>query len=74
MEPTGRIRRSAPASNRRPPVKSVSAFYNAMTEPGCEVVAFEEVGDAVEAWQVPPLAGLPQILLMASRKQLLYCA
>lgn len=50
---------------------TVSDFYNAMTEPGCELVAFEEVGDAAEEWEVPPLAGLPQILLMAARKRLL---
>ena len=40
-----------------------------MTEPGCEVIAFEELGDAVEEWELPPLAGLPQILLMAARKR-----
>lgn len=48
---------------------TVSDFYKAMTEPGCEMIALEELGDAVEEWEVPPLAGLPQILLMAARKR-----
>ena len=48
---------------------TVADFYNAMAEPGCEVIAFEELGDAVEEWELPPLAGLPQILVMAARKR-----
>ncbi len=27
---------------------TVADFFNAMTEPGCELIAFEEIGDAVE--------------------------
>jgi len=47
---------------------TVSDFHQAITRSGCELIAFDEIGDAVEEWEVPPLGGLPQILLLAGRK------
>lgn len=47
----------------------VADFYHAVSAAGCELVAFEEIGDAVEDWEVPQLAGSPQLLFVAARKR-----
>ena len=48
---------------------TIADFYNAMTEPGCEMIAFDEIGDQAEGWEASPLAGLPQVILLAARKR-----
>ena len=48
---------------------TIADLYNAMVEPGCELIALDEIGDAAEGWEVPPLAGLPQLILLAARKR-----
>jgi SAM-dependent methyltransferase len=48
---------------------TVADFYNAVVEAGCEVTAFDELGDEPEGWEAAPLAGLPQLLLIAARKR-----
>jgi SAM-dependent methyltransferase len=47
---------------------TIADFYNAITEPGCVLIALDEVGDEPEGWEVPPLHGLPHIILLAARK------
>lgn len=47
---------------------TIADLYHAMLEPGCELIAFYELGDEEEGWEVPPLAGLPQLILLAARK------
>jgi SAM-dependent methyltransferase len=47
---------------------TISDLYHAMVEPGCKLIAFDEFGDDAEGWEVPPLAGLPQLILLAARK------
>jgi hypothetical protein len=47
---------------------TIADMDHAMIEPGCELVALDEIGDEVEGWEVPPLAGLPQLILLAARK------
>ena len=48
---------------------TIADFYNAMTEPGCELIALDEVGDQAESWEQAPLAGLPQVIILAARKR-----
>jgi hypothetical protein len=48
---------------------TIADFYRAVTEAGCSLFALEEIGDAAEDWEIPPLAGLPQLLLLAARKR-----
>ena len=38
------------------------------TEPGCTLVALEEIGDETEEWEASDFGGLPQVILMAARK------
>ena len=47
---------------------TIADLYHAMIEPGCELIALDEIGDEAEGWEVPPLAGLPQLILLAARK------
>lgn len=39
-----------------------------MTEPGCTLIALDEIDDEQEGWEVPPLSGLPGLILPAARK------
>ena len=47
---------------------TVAEYIGAVLAAGCTVEAVEEFGDASEGWEVAPLAGLPQVLLIAARK------
>ena len=47
---------------------TVSQYLNAVIEQGAELVKFEEIGDAAEGWEYAPMDGLPQMLLIAGRK------
>jgi len=47
---------------------TVSQYLNAVIEQGAELVKFAELGDAAEGWEYAPLAGLPQMLIIAGRK------
>ena len=47
---------------------TIADLYHAMIEPGCELISMDELGDEAEGWEVPPLAGLPQLILLAARK------
>jgi len=47
---------------------TVADLYHAMIDPGCALIALDEIGDEAEEWEVPPLAGLPQLILLAARK------
>ena len=47
---------------------TVSQILNAVIEQGVTLTLFEEYGEEVEGWEVPPLAGLPNWLLVAGRK------
>ncbi len=35
---------------------------------GCTLVALDEIGDEAEDWEASHFGGLPQVLLMAARK------
>ena len=48
---------------------TVSEFIAAVREAGCEILQIDEFGDAPESWEIVPLAGLPQSLLIVSRKK-----
>ena len=47
---------------------TVSEYLRAVIEQGVELIRFEEIGDQAEGWEVAPLQGLPQMLLIAGRK------
>lgn len=47
---------------------TIADLYQAMTDPGCALIALDEIGDEAEGWEVPPLAGLPRLILLAARK------
>ena len=47
---------------------TIADFYAAMTEPGCTWVALDEIGDEAEEWEASDFSGLPQVILMAARK------
>lgn len=47
---------------------TVSQFYNSIVEQGVEIFSFEEIGDKAEGWEIAPLEGLPQMLLIAGKK------
>jgi len=47
---------------------TVSQFLSAVVEAGCDLVLVDEFGDQPEDWEVAPLAGLPQSLLIVARK------
>jgi SAM-dependent methyltransferase len=47
---------------------TVSEYIAAVMRAGAEVVCVEEHGEAPEAWERAPLAGLPQALLIVARK------
>jgi SAM-dependent methyltransferase len=47
---------------------TIADLYHAIVDPGCELIEFDELGDDPEGWEVPPLAGLPQLVLLAARK------
>jgi SAM-dependent methyltransferase len=48
---------------------TVSEFLAAVVDAGCELLLFDEVGDEPEGWEIAPLEGLPQSLLIVSRKR-----
>ena len=47
---------------------TVSEYLSAVIEQGVDLIRFEEIGDEPEGWEVAPLQGLPQMLLIAGRK------
>ena len=47
---------------------TIADFYAAMTEPGCTLVALDEIGDEAEDWEASDFRGLPQVILLAARK------
>ena len=47
---------------------TVSEYLRAVIEQGVKLIRFEEIGDEAEGWEVAPLQGLPQKLLIAGRK------
>lgn len=47
---------------------TIADFYAAMTEPGCTLVALDEIGDEAEDWEASDFGGLPQVILLAARK------
>ena len=47
---------------------TVSQYLNAVIEQGAELIRFEEIGDAAEGWEIAPMEGMPQMLLIAGRK------
>ena len=47
---------------------TVSQMLNAVIEQGVALTRFEELGEDAEGWEVPPLAGLPNWLIIAGRK------
>ena len=47
---------------------TIADFYAAMTEPGCTLVALDEIGDEAEDWETSNFRGLPQVILLAARK------
>ena len=47
---------------------TIADFYAAMTEPGCTLVALDEIGDESEDWEASNFSGLPQVILLAARK------
>ena len=48
---------------------TVSEFVTAVMDAGCDLLLLEDMGDEPEAWEVAPLRGLPQALLIVSRKK-----
>ncbi len=48
---------------------TVSDFMTAVLKAGNEIVAVHEVGDENEGWESTPMKGLPQCLVIASRKR-----
>lgn len=48
---------------------TVSDFLKAVMEQGCDLLAVEEIGEESEGWEIAPLQGLPQMLLIAGRKR-----
>jgi ubiquinone/menaquinone biosynthesis C-methylase UbiE len=46
---------------------TVSQYLNAVIQQGMRLVRFEEIGDKAQGFEVPPLAGLPHMLLIAAR-------
>lgn len=48
---------------------TVAQYLKAVIEQGVELIEFAELGDAAEGWEYAPLAGLPQMLLIAGRKR-----
>lgn len=47
---------------------TVSEYLSAVIDQGVDLIRFEEIGDEPEGWEVAPLKGLPQMLLIAGRK------
>ena len=48
--------------------KTIADFVAAMQAGGCTLLALHEYGDQAEAWENPPLTGLPQALLLVGKK------
>ena len=48
---------------------TLSQFYNSIAQQGVEIFCFEEIGDNAEGWEIPPMEGLPQMLLLAGNKK-----
>ena len=47
---------------------TIADFYAAMTEPGCTLITLDEIGDEAEDWEASNFSGLPQVILLAARK------
>lgn len=47
---------------------TVGDLVTAVMDAGCELVALKEIGDQQATWETPPLAGLPEDLLIVGRK------
>jgi len=48
---------------------TIRDYLTAVFDSGCDLMLFEEIGDEPEEWEVAPLRGLPQTLLIISRKK-----
>lgn len=48
---------------------TVSDYVNALLAAGCELAAMEEWGDGSQNWELAPVGGLPEWLLIVSRKR-----
>ena len=49
---------------------TVGDYVGAVLETGCELLAVEEFGSGSDGdWEVPPVAGLPRVLLLVARKR-----
>ncbi len=48
---------------------TVSDYVAAVMDAGCELLALRELGDQPQSWETPPLAGLPEDLVLVSRKR-----
>jgi SAM-dependent methyltransferase len=48
---------------------TVSDLVTAVMAAGCELVGLREVGDEQKGWETPPVAGLPEDLLIVGRKR-----
>jgi hypothetical protein len=47
---------------------TIADFYAGMNEPGCTLIALDEIGDEAEGWKASHFGGLPQVILIAGRK------
>lgn len=47
---------------------TVGDYATAMIDAGCELVAVDELGDQPQDWEVAPLSGLPECLILVGRK------
>jgi len=48
---------------------TVSEYLAAVVDAGTDLRAVEELGDQPQAWEVAPLRGLPEALLIVSEKK-----
>lgn len=48
---------------------TVSDYVNAMIEAGCALVAMDEWGGGSQGWEIAPVSGLPEWLLLIGRKE-----
>ncbi len=48
---------------------TVSDFFHAVTQAGCEIVELDEFDAEPQGWEISPLSGLPASLLIDARKR-----
>jgi len=49
---------------------TVSDYIGAVMHSGCELLAVEEFGSESDGeWEIPPVTGLPRVLLVVGRKR-----